>query len=46
MKLGTMEGHQKIVDATEEAFPHLRDLQVHHVCFKRHVMYALALFEI
>ncbi|KAH9963588.1 hypothetical protein BC827DRAFT_1266364 [Russula dissimulans] len=36
MKLGMVEGHQKIVSKSEEAFPHLQDLQMHHVYFERH----------
>jgi len=36
MKLGMVEGHQKFVSDSEEAFPHLKDLQMHHVYFERH----------
>jgi len=36
MKLGMVEGHEQIVNESEEAFPHLKDLQMHHVYFERH----------
>jgi len=36
MKLGTVEIHQQIVNEIEEAFPHLKDLQMYHVYFERY----------
>jgi len=31
-----VDSHQPIVDGTEEAFAHLKDLQIYHVHFQRH----------